>query len=114
MAGVYEPEATTNEPWMMNPLNPEQPRAGSRFERRLTALQVIEALRMHAAANKGRLPKSLDEIGQVPVPTDPFVGKPFPYRLEGDTAVLESLAPPGKPARHFARQYEIKVTLPQP
>jgi hypothetical protein len=31
----------------------------------------------------------LDEIVDVPVPTNPATGKPFVYHLDGTTAVLE-------------------------
>jgi hypothetical protein len=53
------------------------------------ALMVLEAIRMHAWENGGRLPASLDEIAVVPVPDNPATGEPFPYRLENDTAVLD-------------------------
>ena len=58
------------------------------FERNLTALQVIEALRMYAAAHEGNLPDKLDEITEVPVPLDPGTGKPFEYSRTDDTATL--------------------------
>lgn len=61
-----------------------------RFERRLDALRAIEALRMHAAAHGGQLPKALGEVKVVPVPDDPWTGRPFRYRLDGDAAVLEA------------------------
>ncbi len=65
--------------------------AGSlRFERRLDALRAIEAIRMHAAAGGGRLPKSLGEVKVVPVPDDPWTGRPFRYRIDGDAAILEA------------------------
>ena len=53
------------------------------------ALMVVEALRMHAWENAGRLPASLDEITVVPVPENPATGEPFPYHLDGDTASLD-------------------------
>jgi len=74
-------------------------RAERRLVRELAGLQVIEALRMHAAANDGRLPNSLDEVRIVPVPNDPFTGEPFGYRLEGDQGRLDMSSPiPGPPA----------------
>jgi len=60
-----------------------------RITRDIATLQVIEALRMHAADNDGRWPASLDEITCVPVPENPATGEPFEYRLEGDAATLE-------------------------
>lgn len=60
----------------------------ARLDRRVAALRVVEAIRMHAAANGGKLPATLADVTAVPIPLDPFTGKPFEYRLEGDTAVL--------------------------
>lgn len=54
-------------------------------------LQVIETIRMHAAAT-GELPNSLDEIEVVPVPDNPRTGEPFPYRLEKGKAILDIVA----------------------
>ena len=42
------------------------------------------------AAHDGRLPATLDEIKEVPIPLNPMTGKPFPYHLEGKTAVLDA------------------------
>ena len=69
------------------------------LDRRVAALRVVEAIRMHAAANGGKLPATLDAVTIVPIPLDPVTGKPFAYRVEGDTAVLigprGGLTPPG-------------------
>ncbi len=59
-----------------------------RLERRVAMLRTIEAIRLHMAAHGGQLPGSLDEIKEVAVPLDPATNTPFPYKLEGDTAVL--------------------------
>jgi hypothetical protein len=63
--------------------------AKMRLERKLTALQTIEALRLHAAKT-GDLPDRLDQVTVVPVPADPSTGKPFEYRRDGATATLTS------------------------
>jgi hypothetical protein len=60
-----------------------------RAERQLAALRVIEAIRIYAADHGGALPKTLDAIDEVPVPTNPATAKPFAYHLAGKTAVLE-------------------------
>jgi hypothetical protein len=65
-----------------------------RLDRRVAALRAVEALRLHAAAHDGRLPNSLDPVKAVPVPDDPMTGKPFPYRREGESAVLTGPASP--------------------
>jgi hypothetical protein len=62
--------------------------AGVRVDRRLAALRVVEALRLYAASHGGKLPASLDDIKEVPVPADPATGKQFAYAARGDTATL--------------------------
>jgi hypothetical protein len=81
--------------------------AQGRLERDIAALRVIEALRIYAAAHDARLPASLDDIEQVPVPTNPATGKPFRYRLEGDTAILELPDSEGFPG--YNRRFEIQI-----
>jgi len=60
----------------------------ARLDRQLAALSAVEALRSHAAANGGALPKRLEDVTETPVPQNPATGKPFDYRLENDTATL--------------------------
>jgi hypothetical protein len=59
-------------------------------QQHIAALQVVEALRMHAAASDGKLPSQLSEVQLVPIPIDPMTGKAFQYEIEGDTAELSS------------------------
>jgi hypothetical protein len=54
----------------------------------LNAIQVVEALRLHAAET-GKLPATLDEIKSVPIPLNVATGKPYQYRLDGKTAILD-------------------------
>lgn len=65
----------------------EARRAQGRLEQRIALLRHIEAIRMFAAAHGGKLPEKLDGIG-VPLPADPFTGKPFGYTHDGTTAKL--------------------------
>ncbi len=82
----------------------------ARTERRLAVLRVIEALRLHAAANGGKLPAKLEEVTAVAVPADPATGKPFGYELTGDTAVLSGPPPQGQPATpQNALRYELTL-----
>jgi len=67
--------------------------AQTRLDRKIAALRVIEALRLHAAANDGRLPDKLTDITLVPVPDDPGTGKSFGYERHQDTATLISQIP---------------------
>ena len=81
----------------------------ARGDRTVAVLRVIEALRTYAAAHDGKLPEELSDIQTVPVPIDPIHGKPFSYSLEGDTAVLESPAPPGRRQRDHGLRYVIRL-----
>jgi hypothetical protein len=67
--------------------------AQTRLERNLAALRVVEALRLYAAAHDGKLPAKLSDITEVPLPDDPGTGKPFDYKLDGDTATVTSDVP---------------------
>ena len=78
-----------------------------RLERDIAALRIIEALRMHAADHDGTLPKSLDGITGVPVPLNPATSKPFYYKLNGSTAILD--LPPSDGIQSGNRRYEIQI-----
>jgi hypothetical protein len=71
--------------------------ASIRLERQFDALQCIEAIRLYAAAHGGKLPESLEAMTDAPAPLNPATGKPFSYKLEGNTATLSAPAPPGGP-----------------
>jgi hypothetical protein len=73
---------------VLTPLASNLVTAPARADRKVARQQVIEAVRMHAAAN-GKLPASLDEVSIVPVPVDPATGAPFRYTLDGEVAVLD-------------------------
>ena len=84
--------------------------AHGRTDRRLAGLRVVEAVRLHAAANGGRPPKSLSDITLVPIPDDPHTGKPFEYTSEGNTFTVNAPPPPGletSPAWNF--RYEVTI-----
>jgi hypothetical protein len=66
-------------------------RSTLRVDRQVAILRVIEALRLHAASHDGRLPESLGEITEVPVPDDPATGEPFIYRAADSAAILQAL-----------------------
>ncbi len=69
-------------------------RAQGRLEQRIALLRHVEALRLYAAEHDGKLPANLSEI-TVPLPPDPFTGKPFHFRLDGPTAHLRGTPPAG-------------------
>jgi len=55
--------------------------AFNRPRRMIALLATVEAIRMHAAANRNALPAKLSAITAVPVPLDPATGKSFQYAL---------------------------------
>jgi len=56
----------------------------------LDRIKIVEAVRYYAAVHDGQLPKSLDDIKEIPVPKiDPVTGRSYVYRVEGNTAVLD-------------------------
>jgi hydroxypyruvate isomerase len=57
-----------------------------RLHSNFAGLQTIEALRLHAAANGGRLPKTLEEVTIIPIPLNPATEKPFPYEFRDGVA----------------------------
>jgi hypothetical protein len=84
--------------------------AGTRTDRAIAALRVIEAVRMHASANDGKLPSRLDLVKLVPVPNDPVTGQPFGYEVRENTFVLTGPAPAGQAANPGnTLTYEVMV-----
>jgi hypothetical protein len=80
----------------------------ARHERDLAILRCVEAIRIYAAAHDGRLPPSLADITEAPVPLDPLYGRPFSYEVAGNKAVLESPLPPGG-RTNDGQRYEITL-----
>ncbi len=82
------------------------------LERRFAVLKQIEALRIYAADHQGQLPEKLIDV-PVPLPVDPFTGKPFLYSLEGATAHLRGSSPRGQENNIvFNVHYEITIRKP--
>ena len=74
-------------------------------QRQIATLRVIEAIRLYAANHGGKLTESIDKIADVTIPINAITGKPFPYRLEGNTAILEA----DGPANSYPRQYRLTL-----
>jgi hypothetical protein len=84
-------------------------RVQGRLEQRIALLRHVEALRLYAAEHKGQLPEKLTDI-TVPLPVDPFTGKPFRYTLEGATAHLRGNPPRGLESNAaYNLHYEITI-----
>jgi hypothetical protein len=79
-----------------------------RLEQRIALLRHVEALRLYAAEHNA-LPAKLSEIS-VPLPADPFTGKPFCYELRGSTAHLRGSPPAGEEKNPiFNVHYEVTL-----
>jgi hypothetical protein len=84
-------------------------RAQTRLEQRLALVRHVEALRLYAADHGGKLPEKLSDI-PVPLPDDPFTGKPFHYKAEGTTAHLRGSPPRGEEKNAvFNVRYEVTI-----
>ena len=58
-------------------------------------------MRLYAAAHDGLWPERLSDIAEVPIPNNPYDGKPFLYQREGNKAILTcEKGPRGIPWRH--------------
>src|SRR5262249_30175549 len=89
-----------------------------RLERNLASLRCAEGIRLYAATHEGKLPKTLADVTDTPLPFDPRTGKGFDdyYKNSGERAVLEVPPPPGLPANlgkrfEFARGRLVLVGL---
>jgi hypothetical protein len=84
--------------------------AVGRTERRFAALRCVEALRLYAAGHGGKLPASLKDVTEVPVPVDPVTDRPFEYQARGDAARLVAPLQDGDKTPKFERlTYEITL-----
>ena len=85
--------------------------AQGRTDRRMAILRCAEAIRLHAAAHEGKLPTTLADIKEVPVPVDPMTGRRFEYSAKDDQATL--YGPPwdkhDKPSQMNALRVELQV-----
>ncbi len=79
-----------------------------RLENHLNALQVVEAIRNHAAAHDWQLPQALGDIKDLEIPNDLMSGKAFMYSSTTAHATLESAIPEGGKERD-AVNYEIVI-----
>jgi hypothetical protein len=88
---------------------PKLRRAQGRLEQRIALLRHVEALRLYAAAHEGKLPAKLSDI-DVPLPLDPFTGKPFRYELVDGVAHVRGSPPKGdEQTAVYNQHYEITI-----
>ncbi|MBN9520032.1 hypothetical protein J0H58_16150 [bacterium] len=84
--------------------------AHARVGRTLDALQAVEAVRLHAAANAGRPPARLADITAVSVPPDPFTGRPFEYTATAAGFTLTAPPPAGETA-NLGNSFRYEVSF---
>ena len=82
----------------------------TRLDRRITALQCIEAIRLYAAANDEKFPTELTKITTVPVPVDPVTKKPFAYSLVDSKAVLQEPTDENNAESKDIMRYELTLS----
>lgn len=93
--------------WTLIPAANNTRRTRIRVQQRVAYLRVIEAIRLHAFDNAGKLPASLKAI-KTPLPLDPVTGEAFQYSLKDDIATLTGGNPnPGN--ANMNRVYEIRI-----
>ena len=82
-----------------------------KIEREIDALRIVEALRHYAANHDGHLPESLDKISELPIPNDPFTGKPFHYEVKDGVATLsgETVPLPDPEREPAAIRYTLRI-----
>jgi len=80
----------------------------ARLERSFAALRCVEALRLHVAG-MGKLPASLNDVTEVPIPVCPITGKPFEYLLKGDKALLTAPEVPTRVGNVQPLAYELTL-----
>jgi hypothetical protein len=87
----------------------ETRRVQARLEQRIGLLRHVESLRLYAACHEGRLPGKLSELS-LPLPSDPFTGKPFVYGAEAACAHLRGSPPRGEELNPcFNVHYEVTI-----
>ena len=84
-------------------------RMRTRLDQRIALLRHVEALRLYAAEHGGSLPVQLSDV-TVPLPDDPFTGKPFRYEVTGNTAHLRG-TPPSAEEKNPSYNLHYEVTL---
>lgn len=88
---------------LLRPAIEQGGQAGLRRDRQIAMLRIVEAIRLHAAQEKGQLPDSLEAIKVVPIPTDPATSQPFLYTVANGAATLEGTPFPGVQFRYLIR-----------
>jgi hypothetical protein len=86
--------------------------AALRNERHVSALRIVEALRLYAAEHR-RWPTALADIKVVPIPDDPYTQKPFEYSVQNGVAILACPADLGTTHSPNSGPVRYELTLRQ-
>jgi hypothetical protein len=108
-AGAAKPEPSLFAD-ALSPAQSSAQQAQGRIAQRFALLRHVEAVRMYAADHNGALPAKLSELS-VPLPDDPFTGKPFRYELLGATAHLRGTPPKSAPDNNRFLRVHYEITL---
>jgi hypothetical protein len=80
---------------LLVPITQNVRRSQGRLDQRIALLRHVEAVRLYAAEHNTTPPAKLADI-PVPLPVDPFTGKPFHYEVTGNTANIRGTPPAGQ------------------
>jgi len=82
-------------------------RISQKVEREIAVIKCIEAIRLYASSHDSKLPDSLADITEPPIPKDPLTGKPFIYKITQNTATLKS--PPSDDPADSGLRFNINL-----
>jgi hypothetical protein len=85
--------------------------ARARIDRKYATLRCVEAVRLYAAAHGGKLPPTLGDVKEVPVPDNPMTGKPFEYKITGDGKATLSGPPAAGDERNAGGPLVYELTI---
>ena len=98
------------EGWVLGPLflpaASKVKQAQAKLDQRLGLLKAVEAVRLAAHENGGKLPEKLADL-TVPEPTDPISGKAYSYAVKDGVATLTGANPTGMAGDN--RVYELRL-----
>jgi hypothetical protein len=84
-------------------------KAQARLDQRIALLRHIEAIRLYLAEHNSSFPTNLSDL-TLPLPVDPFTGKPFRYERTGKTAHLRGSPPAAEQNNaNYNVHYELTV-----
>jgi hypothetical protein len=92
----------------LKPAHDKVRKMANHVDRKIAALQCIEALRLYAGSHEGKFPDKLSDVTEITIPDDPVNKQPFSYKSTGPEAVLELEGTEGSKDRDAVR-YELKL-----